>query len=154
MNQFKLWIHFSPAGFQGNQGLCVCATNLLPWTALSFSVPNQHMPSQTRQRGSQALLLWQPWSCSHLCSFPTGKSKSKEVSMTYCVCVCVKSWPWAELGKWMWHWELLWLLSPLDLSEPNNFITRASHQSKSILYILFLQLRRWFLLRTRQVMCL
>lgn len=135
MNQFKLWIHFSPVGFQGNQGLCVCLCHQaapLDCPELSCSKPAHAQPHQGEfgKFSCQALLLWQPWCCSHLCSFPAGKSRSKEVSMTFCVCVW-KSWAWAELGKWMWHLELLWLLSPLDLSEPNNFITRASHQSKS-----------------------
>lgn len=131
MNQFKLWIHFSPVGFQGNQGLCVCLCHQpapLDCPELFCSKPAQAEPDQAEGESSSAALtalVLQPF-----VQFSAGKSKTKEVSMTCCVCVW-KSWAWAELGKWMWHLELLWLLSPLDLSEPNNFITRASHQSKS-----------------------
>lgn len=91
MNQFKLWIHFSPAGFQGNQGLCVCATNLLPWTALSFSVPNQHMPSQTRAEGESssaalAALVLQPF-----VQFSNRKIQEQGgLNDLLCVCVCEK----------------------------------------------------------------
>lgn len=130
MNQFKLWIRFSPAGFQGNQGLCVCLCHQpapLDCPEL-FLFQTSTFPARPG-RGGVRLCCFDSLGPAAICAVFQQENPRARRCQWLILCVW-ESWAQAELGKWMWHSELLWLLSPLDLPGPNNFITRASRQSK------------------------
>lgn len=93
MNQFKLWIHFSPVGFQGNQGLCVCLCHQpapLDCPELFCSKPAQAEPDQAEGESSSAALtalVLQPF-----VQFSSRKIQDQG-GLNDLLCVCVK-----ELG--------------------------------------------------------